>query len=264
MRAEPVFFLPLVEHDLQRPDGDGEQAQTDAVDAAEFLADALEVGRVFNDAAGENDGENADGDIEEEDPAPAIVVGDPAADGGPDGGCHHDGHPVEGERDAAFFRREGIGQDGALAGLQAPTRRALKDAEEDQQRERTGETATERKNGESDDTAHVEALAADAVGNPAADGQNNGVRDQVRGKNPRGLFVTGAERPGNVRQGNIGDGRIERFHERGERDCESDDPRIESRLPCLIEMKFAVGVPRFRRRGRGRLRHARSLESFSL
>ena len=196
--------------------------ETDAVDAAEFLADALEVGRVFNDAAGENDGENADGDIEEEDPAPGIVVGDPAADGGPDGGCDDDGHPVDGEGDAAFFRSEGIGEDGALAGLQAPAGRALKDAEEDQQSERVGETATERKDGESDDTAHVEALAADAVGDPAADGQNDGVGDQVGGENPGGLFVTGAERPGNVRKGDVGDGGIERFHERGERDGEGD------------------------------------------
>ncbi len=95
------------------------------------LADALEIGRVFHDAAGENEGENAYGDIEEEDPAPGVVVGDPAADGGTDGGRDDDGHPVDGEGDAAFLGSEGVGQDGALAGLQAPAGRALKDAEDD-------------------------------------------------------------------------------------------------------------------------------------
>ena len=56
VRAEPVFLLPLVEHDLQSADGHGEQAKTDAVDAAELLAHALQVRRIFNDAAGQNDG----------------------------------------------------------------------------------------------------------------------------------------------------------------------------------------------------------------
>ena len=99
------------------------------------LADALEIGRVFHNAAGEKHGENADGNIEEEDPAPGIVVGDPAADGGADGRCYDDGHAVDGEGDAAFLGSEGIGEDGALAGLQAPAGRALKDAEDDEQSE---------------------------------------------------------------------------------------------------------------------------------
>ena len=223
------------------------------------LADALEVGRVFHDAAGEKNGENAYGNIEEEDPAPGVVVGNPAADGGSDGGRDDDGHAVDGEGDAAFVGSEGIGEDGALAGLEASAGRALKDAEDDEQSERVGEAAAERKDGERDDTTHVEALAADAVGDPAADGENDGVGDEIGGENPGGLVVTGAERPGNVRKGDVGDGGIERFHERGERDGEGDDPRIEPRFPRLIKMKFAVGVPRFRRRGRGRLRHARSL-----
>ena len=76
---------------------------------------------------------NAHRDIEEEDPAPRVVVGDPAADGRPDGGRHHHGHAINSESDTALFRREGIGQDCALAGLQAPAGRALNDAEEDQQ-----------------------------------------------------------------------------------------------------------------------------------
>ena len=262
VRAEPVFLLSLVKHDLESANGEGQQAEPDSVNASECLAHALEVGRIFNDAAGENDRQNAHRNIEEEDPAPGVVVGDPAADGRSDGRSDDDGHAVDGEGDAPFFGRKSVGQDGALAGLQAAAGRALKDAEDDQQSQRVGKPATERKEGEGDDATHVEALAADAVGDPAADGENDGVRDQVRSENPGRLVVACAERPGDVRKGNVGNRGIERFHECGERDSEGDNPRIEPRLPRLVKMKFAVGVPRFRRRGRGRLRHARSLKNF--
>ena len=84
--AEPVVFLAFVEHDLERADGDDEQAESPVVDAFAALADVGEVGRIFDDAVGEVEGEDADGDVEEEDPAPAVVVDDPAADGGAEDG----------------------------------------------------------------------------------------------------------------------------------------------------------------------------------
>ena len=152
---------------------------------------------------------------------------------------------------SAFFGSEGIGQDSALAGLQPSAGRALADAEDDQQSQGVGEAATERENGESGDATHVEPLAANAVGDPAADGQHDGVRDQIGGQNPGGFVVTGAERPGDMRQRYVGDGGIERLHEGRQRHREGDDPRIEPRFPRLIKMKFTVGVPRFHRRVSG-------------
>ena len=45
----------------------------------------------------------------------------------------HDGDSVDREGHAALLRREGVGQDGLLAGLKAAAACALEDAEEDQQ-----------------------------------------------------------------------------------------------------------------------------------
>ena len=79
--------------------------------------------------------DDADRDVEEEDPAPGVVVDDPAADGGAEHGRDDDGHAVNREGHAALLRREGVGEDGLLAGLEAAAGRALQDAEEDQHAE---------------------------------------------------------------------------------------------------------------------------------
>jgi hypothetical protein len=87
------------------------------------------VGRVFDDARGEDEGEDGDGHVDEEDPAPVVVVGDPAAEGGADGGREHDRHAIDGEGLAALSGREGVGEDGLLAGLEAAAAHALEHAE---------------------------------------------------------------------------------------------------------------------------------------
>src|SRR6202020_2637602 len=104
----------------------------------------LEEGRVFDHAVGEPQGEQADGDVDEEDPVPVEVVGDPAAEGGADGWGDDDGHAVDGEGLAAFFDGEGIGEDGLFAGGEASAACALQDAGNDQERQRVGDAAEER------------------------------------------------------------------------------------------------------------------------
>src|SRR6185437_16538013 len=70
------------------------------------------IGRIFDDARGEKEREQADGNVEEEDPAPVEAVGDVAAQRWPDGGRDDDGEAVHRKGLAAFFGREGIGEDG--------------------------------------------------------------------------------------------------------------------------------------------------------
>ena len=94
------------------------------------------------------------------------------------------------------------------------------------------------------DAGHVEALAADAVGEPAGDGQDDGAGDEVAGEDPGGLFLAGAERAGHVRQGDVGDGGVEHLHERGQRDGDGDEPGIVVRLPVqLVEGQLSHGIP---------------------
>jgi hypothetical protein len=87
--------------------------------------------------------------------------------------------------------REGIGEDGLLTGLEASAGSALADAKEDQEAEGGRQSAKQRGEREQGDAAHVETLAADAVGDPAAEGQDDGVGDQVAGKHPGGFVAAG-------------------------------------------------------------------------
>ena len=215
-----------------------------------------EVGRVFDEAIGEIEREDADRDVEEEDPAPGVVVDDPAADGGAEDGGRDDGDAVHGEGHAAFLRREGVGEDGLLAGLQAAAGRALQDAEEDEHAERGRESAEQRGDGEEEDAGHVEALAADAVGDPAADGQHHGVGDQVAGEDPGGFVGAGGERAADVGHGDVGDGGVERLHEGGEGDGDGDGPGIGAGSPRVVECGCRRGGQRLVLSGLKRLRFA--------
>ncbi len=138
--AEPVLLLALVEGELEAADADGDEAEADEVDLEVLcgLLAGVEVGRVLDHAVGEAEREEADGDVDEEDPVPVEVVGDPAAEGGADGGGDDDGHAVEGEGLAALVDGEGVGEDGLLAGGEAAAAGALEDAGDDEQWEVLG------------------------------------------------------------------------------------------------------------------------------
>ena len=82
-----------------------------------------------------------------------------------------------------------------------------------------------------DDAGHVEALAAEAVGEPAGDGQDDGGGDEVAGEDPGGFFLAGAEGSGDVGKGDVGDGGVEDLHEGGESDGEGDRPLVVVGLP---------------------------------
>ena len=239
--TEPVVFLALVEHDLQGADGDDEQSEAPIIDAFASLANFSEVGRVFDDAVGEIERQDADRNIEEEDPAPTVVVDDPAAHGGAKHRRHDDRDTVHGEGHAALLGWEGVGEDGLLAGLKASSCCSLKDAAEDQSAERRRNSAKERGEGEQEDAAHVEALATHAVGNPAADGEHHGVCDEVACEHPRSLVGTGREGTANVEHRDVGDGGVEGLHERGQGDCDGNEPGVRARPPRFVECECRCG-----------------------
>src|ERR1019366_8697651 len=83
VRRHPVLALPLVEHDFERPEAEGEQAEAHVVYLKVFAETlAHQVGRIVNQRGGQQQRQDAYGDLDEEDPAPTDVVGDPAAEGG--------------------------------------------------------------------------------------------------------------------------------------------------------------------------------------
>src|ERR1700733_4446334 len=231
--AEPVFLLAFVEGELEAADTDGYEAETHEVDLEVFglLFAELECRRVFDHAVAEVERDETDGDVDEEDPMPVEVVGDPAAEGGADGGGDDDCHAVDGEGLATLFDGEGVGEDGLLAGGEAATACALEDARDDEKRKGIRDAAEERADGEQRHAGHVEALAAEAVGEPAGDGKNDGAGYEIAGEDPGGFFGAGAEGAGDVGQGDVGDGGVEDLHEGGEGDSKGDRPGIVGGLP---------------------------------
>ncbi len=71
------------------------------------------------------EGKDADRDIDEENPAPGEVIGDPSAKSGPDCGSGDYGDAVNREGHAALGGRKSIGEYGLFAGLQSASTHAL-------------------------------------------------------------------------------------------------------------------------------------------
>ncbi len=92
-----------------------------------------EFRRIGDHAAREDQRQDADRDVDEENPAPGPVVGDPAAERRADGRRGDDGHAVEREGGGAFGGGERIDEDGLLDGGEAAAADSLQHAEEDEQ-----------------------------------------------------------------------------------------------------------------------------------
>ena len=144
MRFEPVIALALVEDDLQSPQAQRHKAQADVVDFGFAQLAALEIRRVLNEPRGEQERKDADRNIDEENPAPGEVVGDPSAERWTDGGSGDHRDAVNGKGHAALCGSKSIGEDGLLAGLQAASASALQDAADDERGQVRRQSAQER------------------------------------------------------------------------------------------------------------------------
>ena len=229
--AEPVFFLAFIEEKLHAADAGCDEGEAGEIDGEFDFHALLHLRWVFDHLVREPEREDADGDVDEEDPVPVVVIGDPATERGADGGGDDDGHAVECEGLAAIGDGEGIGEDGLLRRGEAAAAEALQDARKDEQRQRGCEAAEQRAEGEDRDAGHVKALTPDAVGEPARDGQDNGGADEVAGENPGGFFLRGADGACDVGQGDVGDGGIKHLHKGGEGDGERDGPLVVAGAP---------------------------------
>src|SRR5581483_4781011 len=76
-RAEPIVFLTFVEHDLQRTHADDEEADAPVVDD---IGGAPDVRRIEDEPLRHQRGEQTDRQVDVEDPAPTVAVGDPTAE----------------------------------------------------------------------------------------------------------------------------------------------------------------------------------------
>src|SRR4029077_19058504 len=128
----------------------------------------------------------------------------------------------------------------------------LQDADQQQRAEATGEAAEQRGEGEDRNAQHVEALAPDHVGEPAADRQNDSAGDEGGGDPPGALVDADRQAAGDVAQRHIGDRRIEHDHEGGDGDDDGDEPRTAiargraalaaSVVPLIVHRTLTVGT----------------------
>ena len=227
-RLEPVLALALVEHDLETAEPQRHQHDADPIDleaAGEALLPlAHQRLRLDQEPLHQCQREHADRHVDEEDPVPGEIVGEPAADRRPDRGRHDDRDTVDREGLGALLRRKRVGQDGLLARHHAAAAQALQDAEEDQERQAGRQPAQQRAHGEQRHAQHVEALASDHAQEPAADRHDHGAGDQIGGDHPGTFVDAGRQAAGDVAQRHIGDRGVEHLHEGGDRDHHRDQP----------------------------------------
>src|SRR5258705_5862759 len=132
VRLKPVFALAFIEHYLKRAKPKSHQSQPDVVDVSFSELAPLEVRRILNQPRGQQDGQNPDRDINEENPAPAEIVGDPPAESGTNRRRGNDRHSINRKRHASLGWRKSIGQYGLFARLQSSAANSLKNPANDQ------------------------------------------------------------------------------------------------------------------------------------
>jgi len=229
--GEPVIVLAAIEHDLETADAERDQRDADIIDAAAAPALGLHPGRILDQRADRQKGDDADRHVDQEHPAPGVIIGDPAAQSRPDDG-REDGRDGDHRKGAPALRGlEGIENDRLLIGLQAAAEKPLHQPEDDDLRERGRNAAKEGADREGGDADHEIALAPDHPPEPAGNRQDDAVGDEIGGERPGGVVIARRHRAGDVRQADIDDGGVDDLHERRHGDDDRDRPRVGARAP---------------------------------
>ena len=168
--GEPSVLFALVEHNLQAAHGQGEEGQSHVVHVAQARRIGLDPRRIVNEAGDEDEGQDADGNVDEENPAPGEIVSDIAAERGADGGSEHGDQAVEREGLPALVGLKGISHDGLRHGLHAAAERALQYPAEEEDGQ-GGRRATKKAgDGEAGDAKDEEVAASHEGAGPSAEG----------------------------------------------------------------------------------------------
>ena len=149
------------------------------------------VRRVGEHKGTEKNGNDSDRNIDQKNPAPGIVVGDPAPDRRADGRSDQGSRRVGGHGHAVLFSRKTVYQNRLRGGLQASSSGSLEHTKEHQQGQARREPAEQRAQREESGAADEEPLAPDQLGKPPRQGQHDGVGHQVRSQYPGALVDPG-------------------------------------------------------------------------
>src|SRR5207253_8709695 len=178
----------------------------------------------------DEDRENANGHGHVEDPAPAEVVGEVAADGRTDDGRDAEDASKDALELRALGRRVQIADRREYAREQHAAKNSLDPPEGDQLRHVLGLPAERRREDKSDHPREKKGLAAEEVTELARDRGERGRRDTVCRRDPREVVET-VEVGDDARQRRADDRLVERGEEEGQADT---DRREDSRSACPL------------------------------
>ena len=237
-RLEPVVAAAFLEHVLQRGEADAHAARcpTSRGSCAASRPRRAVGARMSSGSCTKRvtmkSAEDADRQVDVEDPRPAVVVDDVAAERR----AERPGRRMMAMPNSAIampcsFGRERLAQDGLLGGLQRAGAEALDDAEDDEHRQRAREAAQRRADDEQHEADQVDALLAEEAAEEPGERHHEHRRDDEAGGDPGDLLDRRAERAADVRERDVDDRRVDGAHQRAEGDRERDQPLVDRR-PC--------------------------------
>ena len=207
-RGAPPELAAADEGEQQARDADDEQAGAEVVDLV-----VVPLGLDVQDRAGDDERDDAQRDVDEEDPAPGELVDEEAAEQRPDdAGDGEDGAEVALVL-AAVDRRDDVADDDEGEGHEPAAAEALDRPGADQLPHLLGEAGQQRADQEDDDREHVDRPAAVDVADLPVERGRGGRGEQVGGHDPRDVGDA-AEVADDGRQRGGDDGLVERGEQR--------------------------------------------------
>ena len=175
----------------------------------------------------EQEGDDADGDVDEEDPRPGEEVDEDAAEQQPDrAATDRDRSPDTHRLRPLGPFGEGCRDDRERGGRDQRGAEALQPARDDKELRRGRQPADQRTGGEDDDAGEEDALAAHEVARAAAQQKESPEDERVRVHDPLQVGVGHLEVGLDRRQRDVHDRRIEDDHELRQADEDQDEPRV--------------------------------------
>ena len=244
VRGEPVLLVALLQHDLERPEPDGHEEQTREIDLPLFPD---EVGRVFDEAHDQEHVEDAHRDIDIEYPGPGVVVGEPSAEGRPEGRPEDDAETVDAHGRCLFFHGERLSQHRLRQGYEGTAADALENAEDDHRRQVPGDPAEHGRAREDRDGKKVKPFAPEPGAQERDNGHDDDAGEDVARRDPGDLLDRGAEGAAHVGQGHVHYAYVESGHEGPRHHRDRDEPFIMGFIDAVHRAyRLDRGEPVFR------------------
>jgi hypothetical protein len=186
--------------------------------------------RLRERAKGDDEHRDPDGNVHEQNPAPADEVGEQSARDQPARGAARRGRRPHAQRPAAFVRLgEPGGEQAQRRGSKYRTANALGGAGRDQLPGALRKPAQETEQGESGEPEQEHPLAPEQIGRPTAQHQEPGERERVGVDHPLLAGGRHVKRRAHLRQCDVDDRHVEDDHELSDaRNRENGDIRVHT------------------------------------